>query len=113
MVDLKALGERSITLDCDVLQADGGTRCASITGGYVALRHAVQGLLDKKTDPDDAADRLCRGGRCRIGLYQGEALLDLDYAEDSNAEVDVNVVMDGAGGLIEVQGTAEDRPFSS
>jgi ribonuclease PH len=108
--DLDALGERTITLDCDVLQADGGTRTASITGAWVALRDAVQGLI--------AADKLARDpirtqvAAVSVGVYQGTTVLDLDYAEDCTAETDMNVVMDAAGGLIEVQGTAEGTPFT-
>jgi ribonuclease PH len=109
-VDLKALGERTITLDCDVIQADGGTRTASITGAYVALADAIaglraQGLLD--CDP-------LRGpvASVSVGIFQGEAVLDLDYAEDCTAETDMNVVMNAAGQFIEVQGTAEGHPFS-
>jgi ribonuclease PH len=108
--DLDALGERTITLDCDVLQADGGTRTASITGAWVALRDAVQGLI--------AADKLARDpirtqvAAVSVGVYQGTTVLDLDYAEDCTAETDMNVIMDAAGGLIEVQGTAEGTPFT-
>jgi ribonuclease PH len=109
-VDRVALGERQITVDCDVLQADGGTRCAAITGGWVALRLAVDALMargDLKSDPitDQVAAVSC-------GLYGGVAVLDLDYAEDSAAGVDANVVMTGRGGLIEVQGTGEGTTFS-
>jgi ribonuclease PH len=108
--DLGTLGERTITLDCDVLQADGGTRTAAITGAWVALRDAVHGLL--------AASRLAgdplrtQVAAVSVGLYQGLAVLDLDYAEDCTAQTDMNVVMDAAGGLIEVQGTAEGEPFT-
>jgi ribonuclease PH len=109
VVDLAALGERTITVDCDVIQADGGTRTASITGGYVALVDAVQHLRQ-------------RGGLAKnpiygyvasvsVGIYQGAPVLDLDYAEDSNAETDMNVVMNDAGAFIEVQGTAEGHAF--
>jgi ribonuclease PH len=109
-VDRVALGERQITVDCDVLQADGGTRCASITGGWVALRLAVNKLLkagDIKSDPliDHVAAVSC-------GIYAGQAVLDLDYAEDSEAGTDANFVMTGRGGLIEVQGSAEGATFS-
>ncbi len=109
-VDRVALGERQITVDCDVLQADGGTRCASITGGWVALRLAVNKLLkagDIKTDPitDHVAAVSC-------GIYGGQAVLDLDYAEDSVAGTDANFVMTGGLGLIEVQGSAEGATFS-
>jgi len=109
VVDLEALGERVITLDCDVIQADGGTRTASITGGYVALADAVQHLLDKK-----AISRNPLYGQVAsvsVGIYNGTPVLDLDYAEDSNAETDMNVVMNEAGAFIEVQGTAEGHAF--
>ncbi|ABV95196.1 ribonuclease PH [Dinoroseobacter shibae DFL 12 = DSM 16493] len=109
-VDRVALGERQITIDCDVIQADGGTRCASITGAWVALRLAVNKLMkagDIITDPltDHVAAVSC-------GLYAGQPVLDLDYAEDSEAGTDANFVMTGSGGLIEVQGSAEGAPFS-
>jgi ribonuclease PH len=110
VVDFAALGERTIYVDCDVLQADGGTRCASITGGYVALELALRGLV--------AAGRLeavpLTGTLAAVscGIVDGEALLDLDYPEDSTAEVDANVVMTGDGGLVEVQATAERTPLS-
>jgi len=110
VTDLKALGERQITVDCDVIQADGGTRCASITGARVAVQ--------------DAIDTLSRSGALKgsplrdmvaavsVGIYRGAPILDLDYAEDSACETDMNVVMTGAGGFVEVQGTAEGTPFS-
>lgn len=109
-VDRVAMGERQITLDCDVIQADGGTRCAAITGGWVALRLAVNRLLkagDIITDPlvDHVAAVSC-------GIYAGQAVLDLDYPEDSEAGVDGNFVMTGAGKLIEVQMSAEGATFS-
>ena len=110
VVDLEALGERSVYVDCDVLQADGGTRCASITGGYVALKLALAKL--------DAAGELERpplnGSIAAVscGIVAGEAICDLDYSEDSEAEVDANVVMSGDGGLVEVQATAERTPVS-
>jgi ribonuclease PH len=110
VVDLEALGERSIYIDCDVLQADGGTRCASITGGFVALRLAVDRLI-----ADGALERSPLTGSVAAvscGLVDGEALCDLDYSEDSRAEVDANVVMSGDGGLVEVQATAERTPVS-
>lgn len=110
VVDLKKLGERTIWLDCDVLQADGGTRTASITGAYVALVDAVQYLLEKKiirTNP--IIDNLAA---ISVGKVQGQAVLDLDYEEDSLAEVDMNVVMTGTGKFVEIQGTAEETPFS-
>jgi ribonuclease PH len=110
VVDYKAMGERSVYVDCDVLEADGGTRCAAITGGYVALRQAFQRLVDKK-----ALETLPLTGSVAavsVGLVNGRALCDLDYGEDSNAEVDANVVMTGDGGLVEVQATAERTPLS-
>ncbi len=108
--DLQALGERTITLDCDVLQADGGTRTASITGAWVALRDAVQGLLAAGTLTADPIRT--QVAAVSVGVYQGVAVLDLDYAEDCTAQTDMNLVMDAAGGLIEIQGTAEGTPFS-
>jgi ribonuclease PH len=110
VVDFDALGERTIYLDCDVLQADGGTRCASITGAYVALALACErlrgkGLLERSPLTGSVAAISC-------GMVGGEALLDLDYSEDSTAEVDANVVMTGDGGLVEVQATAERTPLS-
>ncbi len=110
VVDFAALGERTIYIDCDVLQADGGTRCASITGGMVALRLACQALVGR-----GALDRVPLTGTVAAvsaGIVAGEALLDLDYSEDSTAEVDANVVMTGDGGLVEVQATAERTPLS-
>jgi ribonuclease PH len=109
-VNLKALGERMVILDCDVLQADGGTRTASITGGYVALalalRHLIEGgLVDEGVFAPPVA-------AVSVGVVNGETLLDLCYTEDSRAEVDFNVVMNSAGGFIEVQGTAEGQPFA-
>lgn len=109
-VNLNALDERSITLDCDVLQADGGTRTAAITGAWVALRDAINSLMtngDLKTDPI-----IAQIAAVSVGIYQGVPVLDLDYAEDSNAETDMNLVMDDAGRFIEVQGTAEGHPFT-
>ncbi len=110
IVDFKAMGERSVYVDCDVLEADGGTRCAAITGGYVALRQAFQKLIDKK-----ALETMPLSGSVAaisVGMVNGRALCDLDYGEDSNAEVDANVVMTGDGGLVEVQATAERMPLS-
>jgi ribonuclease PH len=110
IVDLEALGERSVYVDCDVLQADGGTRCASITGGYVALRAALDALIEA-----GELDRTPLTGSIAAvscGVVDGHALLDLDYSEDSRAEVDANVVMSGDGGLVEVQATAERMPVS-
>jgi ribonuclease PH len=110
VVDLTALGERQITIDCDVLQADGGTRTASVTAGFVALAGCIAfmkktGMVTKPAIKDHVAAVSC-------GIVKGEALLDLDYAEDSTAETDANFVLTGAGGLVEVQGTAEGAPFS-
>ena len=110
VVDLEALGERSVYVDCDVLQADGGTRCASITGGFVALRLAAQKLLDA-----GEISKLPFTGSVAaisVGMVDGVGLCDLDYSEDSRAEVDANVVMTGAGELVEVQATAERTPLS-
>jgi ribonuclease PH len=110
VVDLDALGERSVYVDCDVLQADGGTRCASITGGFVALRLAVDSLMRAgDLDRDPLAGTVAA---ISCGIVDGEALCDLDYSEDSRAEVDANVVMSGDGGLVEVQATAERTPVS-
>jgi ribonuclease PH len=109
VVDMKALGERSITIDCDVIQADGGTRTASITGGYVALVDAVQSLLDHKVLSSNPLTG--RVASVSVGIYQGTPVLDLDYPEDCGAETDMNVVMNDAGQFIEVQGTAEGHPF--
>jgi ribonuclease PH len=110
VVDFDALGERSVYVDCDVLQADGGTRCASITGGFIALWLALQGLVDQAK-----VERLPLTGSVAavsVGLVDGDALCDLDYSEDSSAEVDANVVMTGEGELVEVQATAERTPLS-
>jgi ribonuclease PH len=110
VVDLKALGERTIQIDCDVIQADGGTRTAGITGAYVALHDAVSFLLAKKiigvTPLQDAVAAVS------VGIYEGVPVLDLDYAEDSSCDTDMNVVMTGNGGMVEVQGTAEGKPFT-
>jgi len=109
VVNLEALGETTITLDCDVLQADGGTRTASITGAYVALADAVDTLIANR--------KLARNplhgavASISVGIYAGVPVLDLDYAEDSNAETDMNVVMNGAGHFVEIQGTAEGHAF--
>jgi ribonuclease PH len=110
VVDFEALGERTIYVDCDVLQADGGTRCASITGGMVALRLACESLV-----AEGRLERVPLTGSVAAvscGMVGGEAMLDLDYSEDSAAEVDANVVMTGDGGLVEVQATAERTPLS-
>lgn len=109
-VDLRALGERSILIDCDVLQADGGTRTASITGGYVALALALERLRAAGTLERLPLTRTIAA--VSAGLVDGRALLDLTYAEDSRADVDLNVVMTGAGQLVEIQGTAEGKPFT-
>ena len=109
-VDRSALGERQITIDCDVIQADGGTRCAAITGGWAALRLATNRLLETdllKTDPiiENMAAVSC-------GIYGNQAILDLDYAEDSEAETDANFVLTNSNKIIEIQGSAEGAPFS-
>lgn len=109
-VDLSKLGEHTITLDCDVLQADGGTRTASITGAYVAMIDALNFMQEKKMISDSPLLRQIAS--ISVGIYKGEAVLDLDYPEDSNAETDMNVVMDDSGRFIELQGTAEDEPFN-
>jgi ribonuclease PH len=108
--DLKRLGERTIHLDCDVLQADGGTRTAAITGAYVAARDAVNRLLHQKLITSDPI--MDSVAAISVGIYQGVPVLDLDYAEDSDCDTDMNVVMTGRGGMIEVQGTAEGAAFS-
>jgi ribonuclease PH len=110
VVDLQALGEHQITVDCDVIQADGGTRTASITGGWVALHDCLQwmharDMIKANVLKDQVAAISC-------GIYKGKAVLDLDYAEDSEADADANFVMTGKGGIVEVQGTAEKDPFS-
>lgn len=110
VIDLKALGERSIAIDCDVIQADGGTRTASITGGYVALADAISHLLGKgllKKTP-----LLGQIASVSVGIYNGKPVLDLDYDEDSNAETDMNIVMNDGGHFVEVQGTAEGHAFT-
>ncbi len=108
-VDLGKLGEHTITLDCDVIQADGGTRTASITGAFVALVDAINGLQRQKRITGDPLRHFVAS--VSVGIHGGEAVLDLDYAEDSTAETDLNVVMTSAGEFIEVQGTAEGAPF--
>ncbi|MDA8443376.1 MAG: ribonuclease PH [Peptococcaceae bacterium] len=110
VVDLKALGERTILLDCDVIQADGGTRTASITGAYVALVEALQGL--KRRGLFENLPLIDSLAAVSVGIVSGRVLLDLCYHEDSQAQVDMNVVMTGSGKLVEVQGTAEEHPFS-
>jgi ribonuclease PH len=110
VVDLEQLGERSIQIDCDVIQADGGTRTASITGAYVALHDAINYLLGNKLI---AASPLRDSvAAISVGMVGGEAVVDLDYPEDSACETDMNIVMTGSGGFVEIQGTAEGKPFS-
>ena len=109
-IDLEVLGENTISLDCDVIQADGGTRTASITGAWVALNDAIQHLLDKKLIEKNPLHHQIAS--VSVGIYNGTPVLDLDYAEDSNAETDMNVVMNSDNGFIEVQGTAEGHPYS-
>lgn len=108
VVDMKLLGERQILIDCDVLEADGGTRCASITGAYVALCIAIKHLQDTKQLHTNPIIGQCAAVSC--GVYKGQAVLDLDYAEDSVCEMDANFVMSNEGKIIEIQCTAEDRP---
>lgn len=109
VVDRDALGERTVTIDCDVLQADGGTRTAAISGGYVALALAIQSLLDR----GELATNPIHGqiAAVSVGIVDGEVVLDLDYVEDAEAETDMNIVMNEAGGFVEVQGTAEGHAF--
>lgn len=110
-VDMEALGERQITIDCDVLQADGGTRCASITGGMLALEDAVAKLMaDKVIEKNPIVHRVAA---VSVGVCEGKPTLDLDYAHDSTAEVDLNVVMTDDGRFVELQGTAEHNPFTA
>jgi ribonuclease PH len=109
VVDTAALGERTITIDCDVIQADGGTRTASITGGYVALADAIRHLREKKLIKKDPLHG--QVASVSVGIHQGVPIVDLDYAEDSGAETDMNVVMNDGGAFIEVQGTAEGHAF--
>jgi ribonuclease PH len=110
VVDLRKVGERTIHLDCDVIQADGGTRTAAITGAFVALHDAVQVMLARKLIAASPIRDFVAG--VSVGLYEGVPVLDLDYAEDAGCGTDMNVVMTGSGGLVEVQGTAEGAPFS-
>ncbi|MGZ5310931.1 MAG: ribonuclease PH [Solirubrobacterales bacterium] len=110
VVDFRALGERSVYVDCDVLQADGGTRCAAITGGFVALQLALAALVEAGKLERVPLNQSVAG--ISVGVVDGSALCDLDYGEDSTAEVDANVVMTGDGGLVEVQATAERTPLS-
>ena len=109
-INTELLGERTITIDCDVIQADGGTRTASISGAWVALSDAIQTLLDQDELKQNPLE--CQVAAISVGIYQGEAVLDLDYAEDSSAHTDMNIVMNSEGGFIEVQGTAEGGSFS-
>jgi ribonuclease PH len=110
VTDLSRLGERTVTIDCDVLVADAGTRCASITGGYLALALALRGLAERGVVPDDLlVDSVAA---VSVGVVGGVSILDLSYDEDAGAEVDCNIVMTGSGRLVEVQGTAEGEPFS-
>jgi len=110
VVDLSLLGERTIQIDCDVIQADGGTRTASITGAYVALHDAAQLLMERKLIAAWPLQDFVAA--VSVGVFKSVPVLDLDYEEDSNSETDMNVVMTGTGGLVEVQGTAEGNPFS-
>ena len=110
VTDLVALGERQITLDCDVLQADGGTRCASITGAWLALHDACEKLVaDGKLPSNPVRDHVAA---VSVGIFEGMPVLDLDYPEDSSCDTDMNVIMTGAGGIVEIQGTAEGEPFT-
>jgi ribonuclease PH len=110
-VDLKLLGERTLTVDCDVIQADGGTRTAAVTGSCVALIDAISHLRENEVIDTDPIRHLVAS--VSTGIYDGEAVLDLDYAEDSNAETDMNFVMTEAGEFIEIQGTAEGQAFTT
>ncbi len=110
VVDLEALGERQITVDCDVIQADGGTRTASITGAWVALHDCIAWMKSREMIKREVLKDHIAAISC--GIYRGEPVLDLDYAEDSSAGTDANFVMTGKGGIVEVQGTAEGEPFS-
>jgi len=110
VIDLSMLGERTIQIDCDVIQADGGTRTAGITGAFVALRDAVATLQQRGLITDDPVRDFVAA--VSVGIYEGVPVLDLDYAEDSTCDTDMNVVMTGSGGFVEVQGTAEGAPFS-
>jgi len=110
VIDLTALGERQITLDCDVLQADGGTRCASITGAWIALHDACEKLVVAgKIAANPLKEHVAA---VSVGIFEGSPVLDLDYPEDSSCDTDMNVIMTGKGGIVEIQGTAEGEPFS-
>ena len=111
VTDTKALGERQVRIDCDVIQADGGTRTAAITGGYIALHLALKNLVSKQVLPRVPLSDQVAAISC--GIYKGYPVLDLDYSEDSSAEADCNFVLTGAGGIIEIQATAEKEPFDS
>jgi ribonuclease PH len=110
VVDLRGLAERQITVDCDVIQADGGTRTASITGAWVALHDCLRWMVERQIVSISPLRDQVAAVSC--GVYEGTPVLDLDYAEDSSAETDCNFVMTGTGGIVEVQGTAEGAPFS-
>jgi ribonuclease PH len=110
VADLARLGERTIHLDCDVIQADGGTRTTSITGAFIALHDAVQAMLEKRLIEQSPIREFVAA--VSVGIFEGMPVLDLDYAEDSRCGTDMNVVMTEGGGLVEVQGTAEREPFS-
>ena len=110
VVDFKALGERPITVDCDVIQADGGTRTASITGGFIALRDCINWMVERDMVSQSVLTDNVAAISC--GIYKGMPVLDLDYDEDSDAETDANFVMTGSGGIVEIQGTAEGAPFT-
>tara|TARA_B100000408_G_scaffold98108_1_gene75820 strand:- start:28 stop:555 length:528 start_codon:yes stop_codon:yes gene_type:complete len=110
IVDLEKLGERTVWVDCDVIQADGGTRCASITGSFIALMLAMKKLKkDKLIDQIPIRDYVAA---ISVGIIDGKNLLDLDYSEDSEADVDLNIIKTGSGGFVEIQGTAEREPFT-
>jgi ribonuclease PH len=109
-IDLEALGENTITIDCDVIQADGGTRTASITGAFVALADAIRFMQNKKLISKDPI--IGHVASVSVGIYNGIPIMDLDYVEDSNCETDMNIVMNDQGGYIEIQGTAEGTAFS-
>lgn len=113
VVDFDALGEHTITIDCDVLQADGGTRTAAITGGYIAMAAAISRLQQDGRIPEDARVLKDSVAAVSVGVVDGVPVLDLDYFEDSRAEVDMNIIMTGNGRFVEVQGTAEGDPFDN
>ena len=110
IMDLKMLGEKTITLDCDVIQADGGTRTAAISGAYLALKIALKKLLEKDLIKNDPLTGYLAA--ISVGIHNNQPILDLNYVEDSNAETDMNIVMNDAGELIEIQGTAEGKTFN-